>query len=54
MSRVHLLWWVFTYLKNNYPDVLSAMERDLQGDDKHPWVNAALRERLDAWRKSLG
>lgn len=52
MSRFHLLWWVFTYLRREHPDALLKMESAMEGDEAHPWVRAALRERLEAWRKS--
>jgi len=52
MTSAHLLWWVFRYLNTFHRDVLVSMERELKGDDKHPWVNDALRERLEAWRKA--
>lgn len=53
MSRFHLLWWIFAYLRERHPGVLVEMQRDLAGDEKHPWVSRAFHERLEAWRKSL-
>lgn len=32
MTKKHLLFWVFTYLSTNHPDVLKQMLEEIEGD----------------------
>lgn len=53
MSENHLLYWIFTYLTRNHPDVIDQMRAELKGDKDHPWVARALEERLQAYKEAV-
>jgi hypothetical protein len=51
VTKQHLIWWIFTFLRQHHRTVFDDMCERLIGDAQDRWVKAGLAERLEAYEK---
>ncbi len=49
MTKKHVLYWIFDFLEQEHPEVLSDMKERIAGDAGDQWVPRAFAERLAAY-----